>query len=225
MIINHGNFTIYTPVLGADHPYAKAKVLFLRNSTGVDFYSIAHAAPEAGRTFATVRNARVISVSFDPSSLWPIDCDLLETDEVVQSGYVYDAGVLAPYVAPLAAVKAAAIAAAVAQIEKRIAAGQVSVVTTAGTHSYGIDRGTQDNVMKVALGVVLGITPLTRPWTPKGASAPITVTHADILAIAGAVGNAYDANVQAYLVHKAAIMALTTAEAVTAYDVTAGWPV
>ncbi len=111
-----------------------------------------------------------------------------------------------------------------AVMAQRLAIGRVTVATSAGTHDYGIDGVTQDNISKACLGVALGITPPTRAWTPKGATASITVTHDDLKAIALAIGNAFDAHVQAYLGHKAAILSLTTADAIAAYDVGTGWP-
>lgn len=122
-------------------------------------------------------------------------------------------------------VKAQRIAAAWAECSRRVEAGVVSVTTSAGTHDYGTDSGTQDNITNALLGVLGSLTPNPRPWTPKGATSPISVTHDDIKLIAGAIGLAYDNHVQAYLVHKAAIMALADVQIVIAYDVTAGWPV
>ena len=98
------------------------------------------------------------------------------------------------------------------------------VATSAGTYSYGIDANTRDNIQSVMIGVLAGITPNPRPWTPKGATAAINVTYADIGAIAGAVGAAYDAMIQRYLTHKETVKRLTTTGDVAAYDVTIGWP-
>lgn len=87
MHINHGTFTLYDPGLPPEHPLVKAKALFLQNENGVDWYSIAHATPEPGRTFVMVREGRVVSLSPDPSTLWPIDSLLIETDEPVDQGW------------------------------------------------------------------------------------------------------------------------------------------
>ena len=118
----------------------------------------------------------------------------------------------------------ARIADAWAEAERRCENGAVTVATSAGSHLYGIDRGTQDNVMKALAGVLAGLTPDPRPWTPKGAASPVMLSHADIKLVAAAIGGAYDALVQAYLVHKGSILALADAGAIAAYDVTAGWP-
>ena len=124
----------------------------------------------------------------------------------------------------LDAVKAARIAAAWAEATSRIDAGTVSVTTSAGTHTYGIDFATQDNISKATIGVLAALTPNPRPWTPKGATTPISVTHDDIKLIASAIGAAYDAHVQAYLIHKSAILSKTTAAEVAAYSISGGWP-
>lgn len=125
---------------------------------------------------------------------------------------------------PLAVVKVWRVRAAAGELESRLAERAISVTTSAGTHTYGVDQKTRDNVKDVMFGVLLGATPNPRPWTPKGALAPVMLTHDDLKAVAGAIGNDYDAHVQAYLVHKAAISAAPDLAAVMAYDITAGWP-
>lgn len=124
----------------------------------------------------------------------------------------------------LSEAQAERIAAAWSECSRRVEAGVVSVATSAGTHSYGTDSGTQDNISKALLGVLGGLTPNPRPWTPKGSTVPISLTHDDIKLIAGAIGLAYDSHVQAYLVHKGAILAMTDVTAVMAYDIASGWP-
>lgn len=102
--------------------------------------------------------------------------------------------------------------------------GIVSVTTTAGTYNYGTDKVSRDNIQGVLIGVSLGVTPNLRPWSPKGASSPISVTHADLVLIGGTMMAAVDANIQAYLTHKFAINALQTVQEVLDYDITTGWP-
>jgi len=106
MMIDHGRFELYQPELPEDHPHVRANALHLRNPKGTDWYAIAHAKPLPGTTFAQVKDGRVNSVSADPSSLFPIDCILLETDQPVEVGWAYDGIVLAPYVPALDEVKA-----------------------------------------------------------------------------------------------------------------------
>jgi hypothetical protein len=116
------------------------------------------------------------------------------------------------------------IAAAADRLASLMETGVVTVTTTAGTYNYGTDEGTQTNITQALIGVALAITPNPRPWTPKGARAPISVTHDDLRLIGGTLGARKDAMVAAYMAHKNAIRALTTADAVAAYDVTVGWP-
>jgi hypothetical protein len=106
----------------------------------------------------------------------------------------------------------------------RIEAGEVEVETTAGTHTYSIDAYAQGNIKSVLLGVALGVTPDPRPWTPRGELTPISVTHADLTAIGAAMMGAVDAEVQAYLAHKSALLQMTEPGDVLAYDLTNGWP-
>lgn len=124
----------------------------------------------------------------------------------------------------LSEVRAARVGEAFATMQSRVASAEVFVTTAAGTHAYGLDAVTQDNLQKALLGVLTGISPNPRLWTPKGAAAPITISHDDVKTIVGAVGFAYEAHVQAYLAHKRAIAALATTSAVIAYDLTQGWP-
>lgn len=101
--------------------------------------------------------------------------------------------------------------------------GYVTVAVSAGSYPFGTDVVTQDNVTKVMVGVIAGVVPNPRPWTPKGALEPISVTHADIALIGAAMLSQVDANIQNYLTHKRNIMDLTAAADVTAYDITTGW--
>lgn len=123
----------------------------------------------------------------------------------------------------LAVLKGARIAEAWAECERRCESEAVTVTTSAGTYAYGIDAATRSNLQMATIGLLAGIQPFPRPWTPKGAAA-IAITADDLKLIAGSVGAAYDARVQAYLAHKGAIKELTTATAIAAHDLSAGWP-
>ena len=107
MIKDHGTFSLYKPDRLKDDAKLCARIdaggLFVR-SNGLDWYTIADVGP-TGNTFAMVKDGRVISASVDPSTLWPIDCTLIETDQRCEVGYVYDGSTLAPYVEPLDAMK------------------------------------------------------------------------------------------------------------------------
>jgi len=112
----------------------------------------------------------------------------------------------------------------------KLQADTVSVATSAGTHAYGMDDGSRDNVDKALMGVALNITPNPRTWTPKGATSPVMLTHDDIKEIGRQIGARYDAFMQAYFVHKAALKQVVgandraTLAAIENYDVLTGWP-
>ena len=160
-------------------------------------------------TFVEMNDGRIVPVA-DDNPDWRA---------ILASG-----GSVEPFTVSVAEAQATRIAEAWVGMLARVNAAAVSVTTGAGTHQYGLDPVTQDNLQKALLAVLSGISPNPRPWTPKGVAAPISITHDEVKAIAGAVGFAYEAHVQAYLAHKRAIMALTTAAAVAAYDLTQGWP-
>lgn len=113
MLIDHGTFTAYSPArpvepdpetnppqtwTAAERLLAEridAKGLFLRNGAGLDWYAgIADMGP-TGRVFAVLREDTVISVSDDPSTLFPVDCRLVETDAAAQPGWRFVDGALA----------------------------------------------------------------------------------------------------------------------------------
>lgn len=126
--------------------------------------------------------------------------------------------------ARLSSAKAQKVAEAWRVMQSRVALATVEVVTSAGTHTYGIDATTQDNLQKALLGMIASLTPNPRPWTPKGMTAPVMLTHDDVRLVAGQVGATYDAFVQAYLAHKAVISGLADLIAVAAYDLNQSWP-
>lgn len=160
-------------------------------------------------TFVALNDGRIV----------PVAADNPDWQAILASGAVVD-----PYLVPLSDAQSARISEAWALMLARVNAATVSVTTGAGTHQYGLDQVTQDNLQKALLAVLSGLSPNPRPWTPKGASAPIAITYDEVKAIAGAVWLAYDGYMQAYLAHKRGIMAADTADAVVAYDLTQGWP-
>ncbi len=102
--------------------------------------------------------------------------------------------------------------------------GAVSVETSEGTYQYGTDTISQENIKSVLIGVSLGVTPNPRPWTPKGQTTPIQVTHSDLILIGTTMMSAVDSNIQAYLMHKANITNLITLDEIANYDLNSGWP-
>lgn len=197
-----------------------SRVLFLRNAQQVDWYSIANSAT-SGRTFVMLRDDKVIAHSADPTTLWPLDVRVVETDQPVAIDDTFDG---TNFAQPLADAKAKKVAMAWGGASLRIASGSVSVATSAGTHNYSIDAQAQDNIKAVLIGVALNVTPSPRPWTPKGALAPVQLTHDDLKLVGATMMARVDAIIQAYLTHKTTIMSATTVEAVNAIDLTAGWP-
>lgn len=117
------------------------------------------------------------------------------------------------------AAKAERIAQAWDIAERRIEGGSVAVETSAGTHLYGTDRTSRDNIQGVLLGIQFGVTPSPRPWTPKGEVSPISLSHADLIAVGAAMMGHVDTEVQTYLAHKFAISELTSLADVANYDV------
>lgn len=113
-----------------------------------------------------------------------------------------------------------------AECQRRQEGGAVSVTTSAGTHDYGTDRITQDNISKVMVGVLAGVVPNPRPWTPKNGLVPVSLSHDDLKLVGATVMARVDATVQAYLGHKAYLAnpARTLAE-IQSYDLSQGWPV
>lgn len=110
--------------------------------------------------------------------------------------------------------------------QHRVENGAVEVETTAGTHHYGTDAVTQNNISKVLIGILAGVTPNPRPWTPKNVLTPVMLTHADLMLVGSTLMQRVDANMQAYLTHKAYLLNPNRTRAeIVAYDLTAGWPV
>lgn len=129
-----------------------------------------------------------------------------------------------PNAPDLATLKAGKIKAAWARCDALTQAGEVQVACAGGTYTFGTDRDTERNIQAVVVAVLAGIVPDPRPWTPRGEVAPIMVSNAELIAIGATIMARIDAMVQAYLTHKAAILALGDAAAVAAYDLEAGWP-
>jgi len=98
MNISHGLFQLYTPDLPEDDPLVQAKALFVKNAEGVDWYDFVRAKRgTADRMFVMIHNGVVSSFSQDAETLWPIDCVVVETDDLsVRDGYRWVEGNLLP---------------------------------------------------------------------------------------------------------------------------------
>lgn len=92
-------------------------------------------------------------------------------------------------------------------------------------YQFGADRETRENIIGLNTAIAVGVSIANpRPYFPKGALAPIMLTHADFALIGGALLAVKDAYMTAYLTHKATIMSLTDGATVLAYDLNTGWP-
>lgn len=82
-MIDHGMFRLYEPDASDDVIRVRKSIgaLFLRNEDGVDWYSIAHAKPTGNMFVCLDDRGCVASFHKDPSTLWPIDFRLIETDQ------------------------------------------------------------------------------------------------------------------------------------------------
>lgn len=130
----------------------------------------------------------------------------------------------------IAAARATRIALCWSVMTSKMQDASFSVSTSAGMFNFGMDDTSRDNMDKALMGVALAITPNPRPWTPKGQSAPVMLTHDDLKEIGRQMGAKYDSFVQAYLMKKAAIKQATGADdratlaMIESYDVVSGWP-
>ncbi len=103
MLITHGVFTPYTPVrpevpeTEADRRLQAridANGLFLRTPEGLDWYAAVADLGVTGRQFVGIVDGRVVTVSSDPSAMFPIDMLVVETDEPVTIGWGWVEGSL-----------------------------------------------------------------------------------------------------------------------------------
>ena len=119
--------------------------------------------------------------------------------------------------------KAVAWQTCVAHLEQASA----TVLVDGVPHQYGCDAETRENIIVLNTAISVGVPiPSPRPYWPKGyvGEDGVPHTHADFAMIGGALLARKDEFVQAYLMHKAAILALETPGDVLAYDLSTGWP-
>jgi hypothetical protein len=126
----------------------------------------------------------------------------------------------------LAEAKAARISEAWLAKVARYADASVTVAVNGQLRPYGCDPTTRENIVAI-VGLITAApasVPNPRLFTPKGQVVPVNTSHDEFIAIYAEGLAMGDAFFVAYAVHKAAINALTTVEAVNAYDLSAGWP-
>jgi hypothetical protein len=176
---------------------------------------------------ALVKNGVVTQVWRDtPMETIPPNQDgtLVLADASVCCGMSYTAnGFGPPPPPPLAQQQAAKIAELKQHFEALVGSRVITVTTSSGSHSYKINQATRDNLMMALVNVTLLGSTVPQQWTPHGATEAILLTEADVKAVAGAIGQAYEALMATYQSRKAAI-ATATAETIAAYDLTTGWP-
>lgn len=130
----------------------------------------------------------------------------------------------------IAAARESRIALCWSAMTSKMQEASFSVSTSAGQLTFGLDDTSRDNMDKALMGVALAITPNPRPWTPKGQTSPVLLTHDDLKEIGRQMGAKYDSFVQAYLLKKAAIKQAAgatdreTLSLIESFDVTTGWP-
>lgn len=106
MVINHGTFSIYTPVAPLDPQPGTASArlaermdhasLFAKRADGNDWYEFTSALPKIG-TFGLVVDGKVISVSTDPTAFGIYDgATLLHSPNQIIMGWSWDGQTLRP---------------------------------------------------------------------------------------------------------------------------------
>lgn len=90
-------------------------------------------------------------------------------------------------------------------------------------HQIGVDEFTQNVIDKRIGGIAIGITPNPSSFFPKGETFPISISHNELIQIAGLIAQKIEELMGIYFTHKATISYLTTIEDVEQYDVTTNY--
>lgn len=99
-----------------------------------------------------------------------------------------------------------------------------SITTSAGTHEYGNDKETRENIIALVTAIVAGIPiPNPRSYTPKGEVIPVSLSHADFINIGAYLFSAKDSILQTYLFHKSIIKNTIDYDTLKNYDITTGY--
>lgn len=112
------------------------------------------------------------------------------------------------------------------EFETRFYGGTVTVQTSAGEYEFGCDKETIENINSINTMIARGLSVSNpRPYTPKGQTVSVNLTHDDFGLIGEALAMRKDILISEYLIHKATIMSLTQEdfETLMTYDVTQGW--
>lgn len=93
------------------------------------------------------------------------------------------------------------------------------------SYPYGTDRVTRENIQGTVTAITAGIEfPDPLPWTPKGYTDPVALSHTDLVTASGAILMKVNEMYGIYFIHKANIMALSDWTALSAYDFKTGYP-
>lgn len=111
-------------------------------------------------------------------------------------------------------------------LELKLNLATVNVVLSSGTHTFGCDATTRENIAHINTLIVSGgikAVPNPRPWVPKGSNIEVQVTHDEFASIGAAIMQKRDQLSKIYFNHKNTINALTEVDVVSKYDVTKGY--
>ena len=89
------------------------------------------------------------------------------------------------------------------------------------SYEWHADNDALQNIMGIVLLINSGVpVPDPRPWTPKGSSTSVSITHAELIGLGAAIAARKDALFVAKKAKQAEIAELDTVEAVAAFDTT-----
>lgn len=135
--------------------------------------------------------------------------------------------------ADLSQIKAHKISLAWNECNSRLENYTVNIPISGNVYPFGSDSETRENV--IGLNALIdkerggllpsGTVPNPRPFTPKGSTTPVNVSHQDFAIMGAMLAQAKDQHVMAYLYHKSVILSLESSEDIENYDVTVGFPV
>ncbi len=191
-----------------------AGALFARNGSGVDWYDIAHLPPTPGRTFAVVKGDEVVSVSHDPSTLWPIDARVIETDDMsVAAGWRLVSGVLT---------SPADIQPTPSDLRARAAAKRWAVETGGcldpSARPIATDRDSQAKLIAEMVAIGAGMRTDPSPWKLADGSFS-SLTNVEMLAVIAAAR----AHIAAAFAAEAVVLAAIDAGTITTLAAVDGW--
>ena len=97
----------------------------------------------------------------------------------------------------------------------------IAHVVSGVSYEWHADNDALQNIMGIVLLINSGVpVPDPRPWTPKGAWTPVSITHAELIGLGAAIAASKDALFIAKKAKQAEIADLDTVEAVEAFDTT-----